>query len=77
MLRSLVARLLMCLYDAADTLYHHIVAIDNKKMKKAKGFGCEDSREKDFNVQARAVKGSGGKEEAESPLREFRFRTNK
>jgi hypothetical protein len=47
-MRSLVARLLIRLYDAADTLYHHIVAIDNKKMKKmkkAKTFNCEDSRE--------------------------------
>ena len=46
MMRSLVARLLIRLYDAADTLYHHIVAIDNKKMKKikkAKRFGCEGS----------------------------------
>jgi hypothetical protein len=48
MMRSLVARFLIRLYDAADTLYHHIMAIDNKKMKKmkkAKTFNCEDSRE--------------------------------
>ena len=58
MMRSLAARFLIRLYDAADTLYHHIVAIDNKKMKKmkkAKRFGFEDGRERKFNVQTSAV----------------------
>jgi hypothetical protein len=56
MMRSLVARFLIRLYDAADTLYHHIMAIDNKKMKKmkkAKRFCCEDSSTRNSNVQTR------------------------
>jgi hypothetical protein len=35
------------LYDAVNTLYHHIVAIDNKKIKKKKT-GSESSRARDF-----------------------------
>jgi hypothetical protein len=48
MMRSLVARFLMRLYDAADTLYHHIAGIDNKKMEKAKRFRCEGDCARDF-----------------------------
>jgi hypothetical protein len=47
-MHSLAIRFLIRLYDAADTLYHHIVAIDNKKMKKVKRFGCEGDYARDF-----------------------------
>jgi hypothetical protein len=50
MMHSLAAHFAIHFYDAASTLYHHMVIIDNRKMKEIKKAGRlfvnENTREK-------------------------------